>query len=192
MSQIKEKVNKIMRKQFWYHCCKFRFVGQAVTLENCRIVKNALNAVVSLFAQSFFGFEGIVAGMGCLHYRTKAMAIGVVILGQIRLKPVATMRSQCAMPRSLCPSVPKRLVRDSQKGSDRRAGDAFACIPPSVACQTDMRERSRLGSVVTQSIAALQPLWRALPTACTFPGWASEHSLHNVQVFLIESLYASL
>ena len=123
-----------MRKQFWDHCCKFRFVGQAVTLENCRIVKNALNAVVSLFAQSFFGFEGIVAGMGCLHYRTKAMAIGVVILGQIRLKPVATMRSQCAMPRSLCPSVPKRLVRDSQKGSDRRAGDAFACIPPSVAC----------------------------------------------------------
>ena len=47
-----------MRKQFWDHCCKFRFVGQAVTLENCRIVKNALNAVVSLFAQPFFGFGG--------------------------------------------------------------------------------------------------------------------------------------
>ena len=74
---------------------------------------------------------------------------------QIRLKPLATMRSQCAMPRSPCPTVPQRLVRDSQKGSDRRAGDAFACIPPSVACQTDMRERSRLGSVVTRSIALL-------------------------------------
>ena len=54
------------------------------------------------------------------------------------------------------------------------------------------KKQTRLGCHSVHCIAALQPLWRALPTACTFPGWASEHSLHNLQVFLIEGLYASL